>query len=946
LETLDRLLEEACTGTSRFVLLTGEPGIGKTCLLTELLRRADRRGCLTLAGRAAEFERELPFGLLVDAFDEYLEGLDSRALERLTGDGARELGDVFPSLSTLASGSGERSGSAERFRAHHAARELIERLAARQPLVLGLDDLHWADSASLELVTHLLRRPPRAPVLVVAAYRTGQVEPRFAGAVETATRERALEHVELRPLGSAGIGALLGGGDAGRRERLFEQSGGNPFYAIHLARMPAPARDDAASEGDVPAAIMAAIASELADIPDSARTLAHAASVAGDPFELDLAIEAAALNDADALGALDELVERSLVRPSRVPRRFNFRHPLVRRAIYESCPPGARLVAHRRTAEALAARGAPASSRAHHVEHSARHGDADAIAILRQAGLDSSQRAPASAERWFEAALRILPEEAPEENRVELLVALARAQAARGRFEASRSALLRSIELMPHNAPVARVRLIGECARVEQLLGHHDQARRRLLDALAQQGEDHSPQAAELLIGLAVDTFYRMDYELMRSWSVQALSVARQLEDAPLIAAACAVVALADAFGGAIEEAESHRAEAAALVDALPDDELSLRLDAAAHLGGAELYLDRYQQAEAHLKRGVALARTTEQGHLFPVFVPALAASLFRRGRLAESAALLDGAIDGARLAGDVQALAWNLLDRAFTALLAGDLETAHRAAEESAELTAHLDDSLVSANAGAVHGDIMMESGDPARAVELLLASAGGEQLPLIPGALRVYYLELLTRCWLALEREAEAERAATRAEDMARELRLPLAAALARRAAGAVALAAGNPTAAAEHARASVACADGIGARIEAALSRTLAGRALAQAGNNDRAVTELEQAATELHMCGALRHRDRAERELGKLGRRTHRRTRPGTGSGVDSLTERELEVARLVVDRRTNPEIASALFLSVKTVEGHMRNIFRKLDVSSRVEVARIAERAEA
>ena len=105
--------------------------------------------------------------------------------------------------------------------------------------------------------------------------------------------------------------------------------------------------------------------------------------------------------------------------------------------------------------------------------------------------------------------------------------------------------------------------------------------------------------------------------------------------------------------------------------------------------------------------------------------------------------------------------------------------------------------------------------------------------------------------------------------------------------------------------------------------------------------------KHAASELQACGALRYRAAAERELRSLGHRIHRRTRPGKtdGTGVEALTERELQVARLVVDRRTNPEIAEALFLSPKTVETHMRNIFRKLDVSSRVEVARTVERAD-
>jgi DNA-binding NarL/FixJ family response regulator len=107
----------------------------------------------------------------------------------------------------------------------------------------------------------------------------------------------------------------------------------------------------------------------------------------------------------------------------------------------------------------------------------------------------------------------------------------------------------------------------------------------------------------------------------------------------------------------------------------------------------------------------------------------------------------------------------------------------------------------------------------------------------------------------------------------------------------------------------------------------------------------LAELERAARELEACGARRYREEAEHEMRKLGRRFGRRTRAPRleGEGVETLTERELEVARLVVERHTNPEIV--LFLSEKTIETHMRNIFRKLRVSSRADVARTVERAE-
>ena len=165
--------------------------------------------------------------------------------------------------------------------------------------------------------------------------------------------------------------------------------------------------------------------------------------------------------------------------------------------------------------------------------------------------------------------------------------------------------------------------------------------------------------------------------------------------------------------------------------------------------------------------------------------------------------------------------------------------------------------------------------------------------------------------------------------------------------RGAAAVYLLAVSPRGAAAGAVAAAAGAAESGAPIEAALSRTLAGRALAQAGERDRAVSELQSAARDFEACGALRYRDEAERELRKLGHRIHRRTRPGKtdGTAIESLTERELQVARLVVDRKTNHEIATELFLSQKTVETHLRNIFRKIDVSSRVAVARAVEHAD-
>ncbi|MDQ3741345.1 MAG: ATP-binding protein, partial [Actinomycetota bacterium] len=145
-QALARLLDATRDGSCRFAAVSGEPGIGKSSLLAALAARAQGSGALVLSGRATELERELPFGLVVDALDAHLAALDPHAFNRLAAEEVGELASVFPALRSLRpSAAPVPASSAERFRAHHAVRELIERLAAPAPLVLLLDDLHWSD---------------------------------------------------------------------------------------------------------------------------------------------------------------------------------------------------------------------------------------------------------------------------------------------------------------------------------------------------------------------------------------------------------------------------------------------------------------------------------------------------------------------------------------------------------------------------------------------------------------------------------------------------------------------------------------------------------------------------------------------------------------------------------------------------------------------------------
>ncbi|HJS27952.1 MAG TPA: AAA family ATPase [Actinomycetota bacterium] len=952
LDLLERLLDDLDRGGPGAVEVAGEPGIGKTRLLRELAARAEVRGHLVLEGSGSEFEHDLPFSVFVDALDEYIRGLDPEGLAALDDHVRAELAHIFPSLWALADGR-EVALQHERYRSHRAIRELLERLAEPRPVLLVLDDVQWADSASIELLGALLRRPPAASVLMALGARPHQASERLRATLGRALREAVLNRIELGALSPAEARAILGEAvEAPEAAVLYEESEGNPFYLQQLAR--ALDRADGSASTDVelslaigvPSAVAASLAEELASLSGPARLVLEGAAVAGDPFEPELAAVAAETSEDSTMEAVDELLHLDLIRQTDVPRRFRFRHPLVRRAVYETTRGGWRLGAHERCAEALAARGAAAPVRAHHVERSAREGDAGAATVLREAGEATARLAPDSAARWFGGALRLLPATAPNADRIELLLARAGALAGAGRFADSLEALLEASAVVPERSSVLRTTVVTACAGMERFLGRYEQAHVRLAGALHTLPESASVESVGLLIELTLNEFYRSRFETMHEWAERAVGAARVLGDRPLMAASLAMPALAYAVTGPTETARSHRAEAAALVDELSDDELSRRLDAAAWLGAAELYLDLYAEADAHASRARALARATGQGDPFGLY-QILPRVWYVRGKVAEATELLDGAIEAGRLLGTPPALAGNLFNRSVVAVAVGDLDIALATAEEAFELTSGLDEGFVTAWAAVRLAAVLLETGEPARAVEALLGRAGGGELSLIPGGWRVYCLEVLTRCWLALDRITEAERSVSVAEDIATVVELPLVAAWADRAGAAVALHVGDLANAAERALASADAAQEVGAPIEAALSRTLAGRALARGGQNDRAVAELQRAAATFDACGALRYRQSAEKELGRLGHRPHRRTRPGKtdGAGTESLTGRELQVARLAVDRKTNREIAAELFLSQKTVETHLRNIFHKLDVSSRVDLAHAVEGAD-
>ena len=251
----ERAVLESLVGSSGAVVVTGEPGIGKSRLLAFLAERAAAAGCAVVAGRATEYEDDLPFGPWRDALEPHLEELGERRVSLLGLEDPEALAAILPGLAPA-------PAAVDRHRGHRALRDLLERLAAARPLVVCLDDLHWADPATIDALAALVRRPPAAPVLLALAAREGLVPRALAGA----------RMVAVGPLSEAEAVELIGQAAPG----VYAASGGNPFFLEQLARAP---------EGPVPATVAVALEAELGRLSAPARRLLDAAAVAGDPFE-------------------------------------------------------------------------------------------------------------------------------------------------------------------------------------------------------------------------------------------------------------------------------------------------------------------------------------------------------------------------------------------------------------------------------------------------------------------------------------------------------------------------------------------------------------------------------------------------------------------------------------------------------------------------------------
>jgi DNA-binding SARP family transcriptional activator/tetratricopeptide (TPR) repeat protein len=355
-------------GERRTVLLAGEPGIGKTRLLTEICRAAHAEGAVVLFGRCYE-EALTPYQAFIEALAEYV-----RAGGPLpAGPGAAELARLAPELA----GAGEApplTGDPEgaRYRLFESVRGVLVEAARGGPAIVAIDDLHWADSATLHLLAHLVRSAEPSRLLVVGTYRESELSRThpLAAALADLRREALIERIALHGLDPSDVATLvtswLGPTAPPELARALDQeTGGNPFFLEEVLSHLAETGTILPSQGTwverspieelgVPESVKEVLGRRLSRLSEACNRVLAAAAVVGRNFDLDVLTELAELRNADPLEALEEAVAAQLVREDpAMLGRYGFAHPLVRETLHEELSLVRRVRLHGEVAAAI-----------------------------------------------------------------------------------------------------------------------------------------------------------------------------------------------------------------------------------------------------------------------------------------------------------------------------------------------------------------------------------------------------------------------------------------------------------------------------------------------------------------------------------------------------------------------------------------------------------------
>jgi DNA-binding CsgD family transcriptional regulator len=907
----------------RLLAIEGPPGIGKTALIAEARALAHEAGLQVLGARGSELERSFSYGVVRQLFEPLFASLPADERAELFAGAAALAVPLFDPAQVAVEPAADSS-----LATLHGLYWLTANLAARRPLLLALDDLHWCDLPSLRWLAYVLPRMEGLDLLVVVGLRPEEPgeDPRLVGQIVS---DPLAAVIRPSPLSAPAATVLLRETLSPEAEEAFcatcwRETAGNPLLLRELvhaiaAEGLAPTEANVARLRELGArAGSRAVSLRLSRLPPEATTLARAVAILGDDADPSQAAALADLDEQPASEAVDALARADVLRPQ---PPLAFAHPLIRAAVYETLTPLERDRGHARAARLLANAGAEPERVAAHLLRSPPGGDAQVVATLREAARRACSRG--ASESAVAYLRRALAEPPPAAERAQLLLELGSAETLLS-GDAAIEHLREAHELIED--PIRR-------AETALLLG------RQLFLLRGEESDAVYTQALEDLGGA--------DAELERL--LEAGLITNNLFSP-------------SHHRAALERLERVRSRPA---DQTVGEKLLLSLLA---------YHDA--RAGAPAAEAVPLARRTlATGTLGRVdvgaaFVPAT--TVLAMADLDEVFAIYEDALAEAHRRGSTFAFAAVKVFRAQTLVWRGDLGEAEA---EAGEALAAGESWGVSArfagHAAAFLADALMEQGKLDDAAAAVARAGVGEALP---DSARLLYLrdssarlrilrgdlaggldDMLNAgrrfesvgsrnpafiAWrspaalalLQLGQQDEARRLAAEELELARTWGAPRALGAALRAAG---LVEGGERGLALLEEA-VQVLSRSPAKLEHAKARTELGAALRRANQRSQAREQLRHAVELATICGATPLAARAESELLATGARPRRIAL----SGVDSLTPSERRVAEMAAEGPTNREIAQALFVTQRTVEVHLTSIYRKLAINSRSQLAAV------
>jgi DNA-binding CsgD family transcriptional regulator len=920
LARIESALADARTGLGRFVVIEGPAGIGKTALLAATRTAAAEVGMRVLRSRATEMETNFAFGVVRQLFEPPL--VEASELER--ADLLQAAAGVAASLLGLPGApppdGPPSSGVDPSFAILHGLYWLCANLAAVGPLCLVVDDAHWADAASLRYLAFLLTRLEELDIALVVAAR-----PREAGIdaelLTAVTTDSSADVIRLAPLSRGAVVQLLEAGlgrapDPDVVDTCLRVTRGTPFLVRELVT--ALSEEGAGSGVET---VGRSVRLRLLRLPEHAGRLARALAVL-EQSDLLQAARLAGLEELEAADAADLLATAGILE---FGRPLTFVHPLVRDGIYSELSSSERTHGHRRAAELLAEQPGADARVAEHLLVSEPAGDGWVVERLVAAACAAGKQGAPEPEAVF--LRRALAEPPPPGDRSALLLDLGMAEASAGLAD-WREHLRQAVDAAPDPAEAAEAALV---------LAH------ALSDA------QRFAEAVEVL-DRAAATLDAPRSEL--GLQLEAAAVLAEMNDPVTMPPVSPRRVTLRQRAAEDPAAPTEVLAAAAFISVLSNDPAEVAADLAS----------RALQTEDSGFRGSHGGQwVSSRWFSHSTF------ALLWTEQYAQLRPLLDASIAQARATGDSTRLAMGLVNRGWVALQRGDLSAAEadtRTALAATELPAppmfrvlnggvllealveqgELDaaeqvlapfdseaesGSLISPPLRFARGRLRVAQGRVAEGLEDILAVGAllTRSLVTCPGALSWRSEAALAQ--LALGDHESAERLAEEELQLARAFGAPRALGVALRAAGVVA----GGDRGASLLREAIETLERGDARLERARALADLGAMLRRRNRRTEARELLREALDAAHRAGARPLAEYAETEL----RATGARPRRVVLTGLDSLTASERRIAELASQGLTNREIAQTLFVTARTVEGHLTSIFRKLQLDSRNEL---------